>query len=113
MNRFQEKKNYFRVIRKGIPGILTLGVFVCFLAGLDSVSRGTQEQQKRSLETAIWRNVVHCYALEGKYPESLDYIEENYGLSYDRDKYFVDYEIVGSNMMPEVTVIRRGLEGPE
>ena len=33
------------------------------------------------------------------------YLEEHYGLSYDSKKYVVSYEVIGSNLMPDVTVI--------
>ena len=47
--------------------------------------------------------------MEGSYPESLQYLKEHYGLTYDDDKFFVDYQTLGSNIMPDVTIIdRRG-----
>ena len=33
------------------------------------------------------------------------YIEENYGLTYDKDLFFVDYHPIGSNMRPDVTIL--------
>ena len=39
------------------------------------------------------------------YPESLSYLEEHYGITYDKENYVVDYEIIGSNILPDVTVI--------
>ena len=59
----------------------------------------------RALENSIRQSAVHCYALEGFYPDSLSYLEEHYGLTYDKDKYIVSYEIIGSNLMPDVSVI--------
>lgn len=43
--------------------------------------------------------------LRGAYPESLRYLEEHYGLIYDEDRFFIDYQILGSNIMPDVTII--------
>ena len=63
-----------------------------------------REEYKR-LETALQRSVIQCYAVEGTYPPSLDYIKTHYGLTYDKDLFFVDYQPVGSNMRPEVTII--------
>jgi hypothetical protein len=42
--------------------------------------------------------------MEGAYPESLDYIKEHYGISWDESKYLVDYEVTGANLMPDVTI---------
>ncbi|WP_242847353.1 hypothetical protein [Dorea sp. D27] len=57
------------------------------------------------METAVSRGIAHCYAIEGAYPESLQYLEAHYGLIYDKDRFFIDYQILGSNIMPDVTII--------
>lgn len=46
-------------------------------------------------------------ALEGVYPESLEYLKEHYGLTYNEDRYIVNYEALGSNLMPDVTVMEK------
>ncbi len=79
----------------------------CFSLGISAVSDKTDAQELRTLEQAINRGVVRCYSIEGSYPESLDYLKENYGLSYDEDRFFVDYQILGSNLMPDITIIER------
>jgi hypothetical protein len=63
--------------------------------------------QKDILTDAINRDVVHCYSIEGFYPPSIEYIEEHYGLTYDRDLFIVDYEPIASNLMPNITIIER------
>ena len=73
--------------------------------GMSSVSSATQKEEERSLKQAVIKSAVHCYAVEGSYPESLTYLEEHYGITYDHDKYLVTYEVVGSNLMPDVDVI--------
>ncbi len=54
------------------------------------------------------RSITHCYAVEGTYPSSLEYLKENYGLTYDETVFFVDYQTIGSNILPDVTIIERG-----
>lgn len=112
MNRFQKKKE-FRNRRKQnglhMSSVLLLaGAFVLFGVSVHSVTAQTQKQQKNSLEKAIRRDMVQCYAMEGHYPESLEYLEEHYGLTWDKDRFFVVMEVFGSNMMPDVTVAERG-----
>jgi hypothetical protein len=93
-------------LRNAIFSLLLFGSVLClFYFGTNAVSAKTDEQQAQSLEEAIYRGITHCYAIEGRYPESLDYLKEEYGISYDTDKYFVDYQILGSNLMPDVTII--------
>ncbi|SFU70082.1 hypothetical protein [Butyrivibrio sp. INlla21] len=83
---------------------ILVAVFV-FLA-IDASGKSTIEKQQESLENAIARDIVQCYAIEGRYPPSLSYIEEHYGLVYDDATFFVDYRPVASNLYPDVTVIK-------
>jgi hypothetical protein len=48
---------------------------------------------------------------EGRYPENFAYLEEKYGIVYDKTHYRVDYIAYGSNMRPEVTIVE--LEGSD
>lgn len=86
---------------------LLVGVFILllFLRGIESVSSTTAAKQQESLETALSRSIAQCYAVEGMYPPSLNYIKEHYGLIYDESKFVIDYRPVGSNLMPEVVVL--------
>ena len=46
----------------------------------------------------------------GRYPESLKYLEEHYPLRYDKEKYFIGYEVLGENIMPDITIISRRID---
>ena len=52
---------------------------------------------------------IQCeyYALEGRYPETLQDLKETCGIRYDTDLFFVDYQIGGANLLPDITVIER------
>lgn len=65
----------------------------------------TKKKQEESTRDAIIKGAVQCYAVEGRYPEDLSYLEKHYGVRYDKKKFIVSYEITGSNRMPQVTVI--------
>lgn len=107
-NRFTTKKEYLiRLPRIRLIYIVCPILLLVFLFGLSSIHDTTLQKQQESLETALTRDITHCYAVEGYYPPSLEYIEEHYGLTYDKDLFFVDYRPVGSNMRPSVTVILR------
>lgn len=82
-------------------------IFFLFVQGISSLSFGTKKRQKESLQNAIMRNITYCYSVEGSYPESLEYLKEHYGLTYDEDLFFVDYRVSGSNILPDVTIIER------
>ena len=74
---------------------------------------GRVETAQRSGETDLVRSAalnaaLTCYAVEGAYPESLDYLTRHYGLRYDEDAYFVQYEAFASNQLPDIRVLERG-----
>lgn len=84
--------------------VLALGFFVLFT---DSFSRSNLEHEKTILQNALTRTVTQCYALEGTYPYSLTYLEEHYGLTYNKEHFLIDYQYIGSNLRPDVTIIER------
>lgn len=88
--------------------VLSIITFVCvvglFIYGVNSISEKSTEEGVTVLQNAIKRASVQCYAVEGRYPASVDYLVENYGIQIDADKYAVFYEGFASNMMPDITV---------
>jgi len=58
------------------------------------------------LELAVRRSAVACYAAEGIYPPTLDYLVEHYGVQIE-DQYIVYYDIFASNLMPDITVLEK------
>ena len=64
-------------------------------------------------ETDIVRDAVKnaaltCYAVEGAYPDDVDYLKENYHLAYDEERYFITYEAFASNRIPDIWVSEKG-----
>ena len=87
--------------------ILFLLVLFLILALVSSWSEGSLDEQQRNLEQALTQGAVHCYALQGSYPESLEQLLEQYNITYDESRFFIDYRAEGQNMMPEISVIRK------
>ncbi|MCD7764709.1 MAG: hypothetical protein LUI14_16280 [Lachnospiraceae bacterium] len=106
MNRFAREKKRHSLLRQIVS---TAAIFCCaaflLLYGAGTISESASTEQAESLQTALTRSAVQCYATEGAWPESLDYLCEHYGISWDANKYVVDYEILGANLMPTITVI--------
>ena len=107
MKRFVYRKQKDSRTRMLLSVCVFLVILLVFFQGIASVSAGTRKRQRESLENALIRSVTHCYAVEGVYPESLDYLKENYGLTYDEDLFFVDYRTIGSNILPDITIIEK------
>lgn len=107
MNRFSYRRQARSVPKFLISLCAFLLILILFLQGISSLSESTVRRQKESLEDAIMHDITYCYTIEGSYPESLEYLKKNYGLTFDEDLFFVDYRVSGSNILPDVTVIER------
>ena len=88
--------------------VLSVLVFLCVLAlfvtGIMSFSKKADARGADTLRDAIRRASVQWYAIEGRYPPNVEYLEEDYGIMIDRDKYGVFYSGFASNFMPDITV---------
>ena len=84
--------------------VLFLGILAFFLISLQNVSKDIDDNELVTLRKSIDKAIVNCYAIEGAYPESLEYIEENYGVVVDKSKFRVIYEVLGPNILPNVII---------
>ena len=75
------------------------------MSGLSNLDRDHSAQNKQQLENALWHCAVACYAAEGMYPPDLKYLEDNYGVQINKERYTVKYEYIASNLMPDITVL--------
>ena len=90
---------------------LTLGVEALLIAllcaGTFRIERSAGEQEIEMVRRAVMRCIASCYAIEGRYPESLDYLKQNYGLRYDGNQYIVRYDAFADNQLPDVSVLEK------
>ena len=74
--------------KKDVAAIL---IFVALIAGFILLVNGiTNKGSTREMDIvrdAVKNASLTCYAVEGMYPESLDYLKQHYNLSYNEDKY--------------------------
>ena len=56
------------------------------------------------------RATVECYAIEGRYPPDVKYLEDHYGIRIDRKRFNVFYDGFASNILPDITVVENGAE---
>ncbi len=77
-------------------------ILYLIVAGTQYISDKTMVENAVALEKNILKAAVNCYSIEGSYPQNIEYLEENYGLIVDRERYVILYEVVGSNLMPSV-----------
>ena len=87
---------------------LILAMLLWFFTAVGNLSQGSGEKGRQQLEDALRRAAVACYAAEGVYPPTMDYLTEHYGVQIEEEKYIVFYEIFASNLMPDITVLEKG-----
>ena len=85
--------------------LLFIGILVLFLTTISKTAERSVEEQQRYLEEAVEQSLLQCYVTEGRYPESFSYLENKYGIIYDKELFRVDYRVYGSNLYPEVKVL--------
>lgn len=83
--------------------ILVIIVAVAFV----HLNRAQEAASTASVEAAVRKGVMACYASEGVYPPDMAYLENNYGIHVDEDRYTVRYVIFAENIMPDITVIKK------
>lgn len=77
--------------------------------GIESADTNNSKESLKILKDAILRSAVQCYAIEGFYPPNTKYLENNYGLLVDHDKYFISYSVFASNIAPQVEVFAKNI----
>ncbi len=94
-------KNYkFKIL-----AVLLIILFACyFYNAVENVQKADENERFVILSDAIKRSAVQCYAIEGFYPQSIGYLEDNYGLVVNHDKYVIVYSVFASNIMPGIEV---------
>lgn len=99
-------------MRFGKKDIAAAAIFVALIAGfvllINSLTASSGEQETQLVYDAVKNATLTCYAVEGTYPESLDYLREHYKLAYNSERFVVEYDAFASNLMPTITVRERG-----
>lgn len=91
--------------------IIALALAVLLLAALllgrvDSRQRDTETD---SVREAVMNAALTCYAVEGAFPADVSYLQENYGLLYDEERYIIVYDAFAVNLPPEIRVLEVGV----
>lgn len=101
-----KRKLDWRFVGGCIGSAVVFGVIMgIFSGGMTSMLERAQEEGAQTLREGIARACVQCYAIEGRYPPSVEYLTERYGIQIDEEKYNVFYSGFASNLMPDITVI--------
>ena len=97
--------------RKNIAaGAAFVALIVGFLILISAITTTSDSQETQLVYDAVKNAALTCYAVEGAYPDSVDYLREHYRLAYDEDRYMITYDAFASNMIPDIWVTERGAQ---
>lgn len=106
MSLFETKRSrFFRKVRLFCPVVILAVVCAVFYLGISSIGQEAVTQEQTSLRQALEQGAVRTYAMTGAYPQSLEELLTDYGISYDHSKFIVEYVPNGSNLLPSVSVL--------
>ena len=87
--------------------LFVIVISAVLIAGIFYISNMGNEQGLKLTNEAAVRTMIECYAIEGIYPPNVQYMVDNYNLSYDDTKYFIHYDAFASNIMPTIDVYEK------
>ena len=86
---------------------LFAAIMIWLIISVNNAAESADKSRSDAVYTTIMNSASLCYSIEGEYPPDIGYLEENYGVKIDRDKYVVHYEYFGANIRPTVTIIEK------
>lgn len=100
-----KKKKRWPAFLWGLAGVVAAICLWCL--AVPASGKDMDEESAKAVKEAVERCALQCYVVEGAYPVSLEYLEENYGLQINEKEFYVSYDIFATNVSPAVKVIRR------
>jgi len=98
-----------RINKKDIAAILVfVALIIVFVVLVNNITGKGNRREMDIVKDAVKNATLTCYAVEGMYPDDLNYLIEHYNLSYNKDRYIVYYEPLASNVIPSIKVVERG-----
>ena len=98
-----------RISKKDVASILIfIALILAFILLINNITSRNNGRELQIVRDAVKNAALTCYAVEGMYPDDLDYLREHYNLSYNEEKYHVFYDPLASNLMPSIKVAERG-----
>ena len=95
--------------KKDVAAILIfVALIVAFVLLINNITGKGNGRELEIVRDAVKNAALTCYAVEGMYPDNLEYLREHYNLSYNEERYHVFYDPLASNLMPTIKVAERG-----
>ena len=111
MHLFSKSKR--RYVGPVLSIVLFLAVILAAWMALGNTQDRSSGEQSKFLKDALRRAAVTCYAIEGRYPPTLEYVVANYGVVINKDRFIVKYSAFAENIMPSIRVLELGKEAAD
>ena len=106
MNIFETRRiRFHRFLHHILPSVFATVLCILFYAGIVYTQTDSLENEQVTLTQALEGGAIRTYALTGQYPQSLDEILTDYHITYDTEKFVVEYIPNGSNLLPTFSVL--------
>ena len=96
-----------KIIKTVLIPVIAAAFILCFTNAVSDVRQTQEHQGKEQLEQVLKRTAAACYAAEGIYPPNLEYMQKHYGIRINEEEYTVIYQMIASNLMPDITVLEK------
>ena len=90
-----------------LPILICVAMLAVMIFAVMKFNSMSIEQDRELTLAAIRKAAVQCYADEGRYPSTIDYLEKNYGVHIDDDTFMVTYDCAAANVFPNISVFRK------
>ena len=95
--------------KKDVAAILIfVALILAFVLLVNNITNKNNGRELQIVRDAVKSAALTCYAVEGMYPDDIQYLRDHYNLSFNEDKYVVYYEPFASNVIPAIKVVERG-----
>ena len=98
-------RNHKFITACGIVAVILI-CSVCYAAF--SVTDEEIAERENAIKETVQERALQCYVIENAYPESLAYLEENYGLTVNKKDFLIVYDLFAENQPPVIKVIYQG-----
>lgn len=95
-------------MKKIIANIAISIIFmILLLIAINKINNNYHQDAINRLENNIKKATMNCYSIEGFYPSDIRYLEDNYGVVIDHERFNVFYEAIASNVFPDIKVYKK------
>ena len=106
MDIFENSGNRFRRLFPYLfPVLFAALLCTLFYVGISHMQTDSLEKEQTTLTQALESGAIRTYALTGQYPQSLSELLTDYHITYDTEKFVVEYIPNGSNLLPSISVL--------